>query len=192
MTTQYQEEDINGQPAPLSLLVTNPSGSAVPVPPAAGLVNTEAVFWPTFAADAQIVGNGLSVAGNASLGTIVEFSAPGLFEVSWQVGFFGPAGLPLNILLGAVQPITGAAGYPSLDFVGAPSPGIIAVSDRTAAIFPPDSLVLMAQFRITDAALVDAGAVVNPLRQMFFSAGAVDIPGMANPITQINIARVSR
>ncbi len=190
MTEQYQTEDINGQPSPLSLRVTDPSGAA-PVPPAAGLVNTSAVFWPTFAADAQIVGNGLSVAGDASLGTIVQFSAPGLFAVSWQFGFFvPPAGLPQNILLGAVQPIT-APTYPSLDFVGAPSPGVIAVSDRALGSFPPDSAILTAQFRITLEALVDAGAVVNPLRQMFFSAAELDIPGMANPITQIHIERVS-
>ncbi len=191
MTVQYQEEDINGQPSPLSLLVVDPSGAA-PVPPAAGLVNTSAVFWPTFAADAQIVGNGLSVAGDASLGTIVEFSAPGLFQVTWQFGFFvPPAGLPQNILLGAVQPITGPT-YPSLDFVGAPSPGVIAVSERALGSFPPDSAILTATFRMTDAALVDVGGVVNPLRQMFFSAATLDIPGIANPITQIHVVRTSR
>ncbi len=92
------------------------------------------------------------------------------------------------------MPISNRMGpaYPSLDFVGAPSPGVIAVSERTLGLFPPDSTVLSAQFRITLPALVDAGAVVNPLRQMFFAAGTLDIPGMANPITQIHIERVSR
>jgi hypothetical protein len=190
MTVQYQEEDINGQPSPLSLLVTNP-GAAL-TPPAAGLINTSAVFWPTFATDAQIVGNGLSVAGNASLGTIVEFSAPGLFQVTWQFGFSPPpGGLPQNLLLGAVQPIVGPI-YPALDFVGGPSPGVIAVSDRALGASPPDSAILSATFRMTDAALVDVGGVVNPLRQLFFSAATLDIPTMSNPITQIHIVRTSR
>ena len=74
MTEQYQEEDINGQPSPLSLSIVVPT---VPIV-AAAPPNDSAIFFPSAAADAVIVGTGLSVAGTAATGTLFEISAPGL------------------------------------------------------------------------------------------------------------------
>jgi len=186
MTQQYQEESINGQPAPLSLTV-NPL-----VAPAAGGVNTDAIFWPTLAADAVIVGNGLAVAGNAALGSIIEIDQPGVFSVEFttaDLGFVVPTSI--NILRGVpAGTIIGAPTYPSLDFVGVPSPGVEAVGFTQAAA--PENVTISTTFRITEADLVDPAGGVNPNRQIYFSGVAAQIPTFAPPGTLISVQRVSR
>jgi hypothetical protein len=185
MTQQYQEESINGQPGAQSLVVV-PSAPAVP-----GGVNTEAAFWPTLAGDATIVGDAISIVGNAALGTIIQFAQPGVFSMQFvtaNLGFAAPT--PVNILRGVpLGTLIVAPTYPSLDFVGVPSPGVEAVDFFTAAA--PENVALNTTFRILTDDLVDPAGAVNPNRQVLISAAAVDIPGFAPPGTRILVQRVS-
>lgn len=185
MTQQYQEESINGQPSAQSLRVIP---SAAPVP---GGVNTEAIFWPTLAGDAVISGDAISIGGSAALGSIIQFNQPGVYTVQFvtaDLGFAGP--YPINILRGvpAGTPIA-APTYPSLDFVGVPSPGVEGVTFVTAAA--PENVVLEATFRVTSADLVDPAGGVNPNRQVQLSAPAASIPTLAPPGTLISVQRTS-
>lgn len=181
MTVQYETEDINGQPSPLSLSLVVPVA-----PPVAGGVDTEAIFWPSAAADAVVTGNGITVAGSAAAGTIFQFTQPGVYEVIWTQGDLVPIGSPLNILRGVTVAVTAGNGYPALDFTVA---GVIATKVVSAAI--PDTVTLSATFRITNADLVDAGLVVNANRQLRLSAVGAQIGGLAPPSTSLTITRVS-
>lgn len=184
MTEQYQTEDINGQPSPLSLRA-NPSA-----PPVAGGVDTEAIFWPTLAADAVVVGEGLAVAGSAANGTIIEVSQPGEYLVSLTLVDGTPGPNPINIIRGATLAITAGNGYPALDY----ATGIPLFAEAvgfTPTVAPPVNSIITSSFRITGADLVDAGAVVNPNRQIRFSAAAAVIPALLELGTLISIERVS-
>ena len=186
MTEQYQQQSINGQPSALSLRVTPLA------PPIAGATDTEAIFWPSLAADAVIVGSGLSVAGSAAVGSIIEVSEPGLYQVSWTlVDLAAPASTPINIVRGASVPITGGNGYPAVDPVAGTPLGVEQVS-FTPVVTPPENKIFGAVFRVTGEDLEDAGAVVNPNRQIRFSALGGAIVGFAPPGTQIDINRISR
>ena len=180
MTEQYQVEDINGQPSPLSLRA-NPSATAVP-----GLVDTEAFFWPTLAADAVIVGEGLVVAGDANQGTIIQVGQPGLYEISFVST--APLAVVYNILRGAAGPIV-APFYPALDFASGIPLGAMMVGFTGAP--PPLNTQYSVQFRITGTDLVDPVGGVNPNRQVRFSAAAADIPSLIHLGTLIEINRVS-
>lgn len=190
MTKQYQEENINGQPSALSLTLTAPTIAPV----AAAPPNDSAIFFPTAVAESAIVGTGLSVTGTAATGSLFEFSQPGLFRVAFQAADAGLSGSPFNILRGAAIGTFGVPLYPSPNFVGFPSPGIIGLGFTS---MPGD--VLGATFtaevftRITDADLVDPAVGVNPDRQVVFTTVGPVIAALL-PITaiQVSITRVSR
>ncbi len=186
MTEQYSQQSINGQPSPLSLRVVPTA------PPVAGGIDTEAVFWPGMAAEAVIVGSGLSVAGSISVGSIIEVSEPGLYQVSWTlVDLAAPASTPLNIVRGAAVPITGGNGYPALDLVAGTPLGVEEVS-FTPVVVAPENKTFSTTFRVTGEDLEDTGAVVNPRRQIRFSAFGGAIAGFAPPGTVIGVTRISR
>jgi len=189
MTVQYQEESINGQPAPLSLTITVPT-----VPPvAAAPPNDAAIFFPSAAADAVIVGTGLGVAGTAATGSLFEFSQPGLFRIAFQAADAGLSGSTFNILRGATIGTLSAPFYPAPDFVGVPSPGIIGLGFTTG---PGDILgttfIVEAFTRIDDADLVDPVGGVNPNRQVEFVTFGPVIAALAPATIQVSINRVSR
>ena len=183
MTKQYETEDINGQPSPLSLSLVVPTAD-----PVAGGVDTDAIFWPTAAADAVVNGNGIAVAGSAAAGTIIEFTQPGVYEVIWTQGESVPIGSPLNILRGVAVAVTAGNGFPSTDFSLA---GVIATKIILLANAIPDSVTLSATFRITNADLVDPAGAVNPDRQLRFSAEAAQIPLLLPAFTSLTVTRVS-
>ena len=189
MTTQYQEESINGQPAPLSLILTVPTAALV----AGAAPNAAAVFFPSAEADAVIVGTGIGIGGSAASGTQFEISQPGLFIASLQGVDTGLSASPFNILRGVAIGTIAPPLYPAIDFVGAPSPGIIAVGET---IGPGDTLTapfkVSATLRITDADLVDPAGGVNPDRQITFSTIAPVLAAMPLPFIQVAITRISR
>lgn len=187
MTQQYQEESINGQPSPLSLRV-NPR--AIPAP---GGVSTEAIWWPTLAADAVIEGDGISVAGNAADGSIIEISQPGLYEAKLWMSDDTPGPNPINILRGVAVDITAGNGYPVIDWPFAASFGLEGLLWTPDSVTGPISNFVSATFRITGTDLANVGTndTVNPNRQIRFSADAVVIPALLHPFTMIQIDRVS-
>lgn len=187
MTSQYQEESINGQPAPLSLLV-NPTAA-----PVAGLVDTEAVFWPSLPADAAIIGSGISVVGSAAVGSIIEISAPGLYEVEWTLSELVGTGVPVNIVRGATVPIIAGNGYPAADYaVGLPLGAIAIGFTQAPPLAAPINAQISTQFRILDTDLEDPVGGVNPGRQIRFAAPALVIPTLVEFSTLISVARVSK
>lgn len=190
MTVQYQEEDINGQPSPLSLTITVPT---VPIV-AAAPPNDAAIFFPSGAADAVIVGTGISVTGTAATGTLFEISKPGLYTASFQAVDGGLTASPFNILRGAIVGTLGPPLYAVPDFVGAPSPGIIGVGETNGpADTPTTPFRVEDTFRIADSDLVDPpGGPVNPLRQIVFVTFGPVIAAMLPPFIKVAINRVSR
>jgi len=187
MTQQYQEESINGQPSALSLRA-NPSAL-----PAAGVVDTEAIFWPTLAGDAVIVGDGLAVAGDANVGTIIEVGQPGLYQVSLTLADGTPGPNLVNIVRGATVAITVGNGYPAADFVTGTPLGVEMLGFTPSAAPPPFNVTLISTFRVTgtDIANVGTNGTVNPRRQIRFSADAAVIPALFAPGTLIDIQRTS-
>lgn len=181
MTEQYQEQDINGQPSPLSLVAIP---LVIPVP---GGVDTDAIFWPSLAADAVIVGNGIEVAGDAASGSIIQFTAPGLYEATLVLADTVAGGFPVNMLRGVTAPITAPA-YPSLDFLAAAGVEDIAF----IVVAAPDNGKVRATFRITGTDLVDPTVGINPNRQLRFSYPSASILTIAPPGTRLAINRVSR
>lgn len=182
MTEQYQEESINGQPSPLSLISNISGGLAAP-----GVIDTEAIWWSTLAVESAIAGSGIEVAGSAAVGSIIQFTQPGLFSVLLQIqNTVAPT--PLNILRGATTlPITAGNGYPADNFVPG-FPGVEAVF----SIFNGQMSAISAEFRITGADLVDPDVGVNPNRQLRFSYPAANIPTLDPLRTRLTINRVSR
>jgi len=185
MTQQYQEESINGQPSALSLRA-NPS-----VLPAAGLVDTEAIFWPSLAGDAVIVGDGLAVAGDANVGTIIEVGQPGLYQVSLTLVDLTPGPNQFNILRGATLAITVGNGYPAADFAAGIPLGAEMIGQTPIGVPPPFNTTDISMMRITGADLEDPTGGVNSNRQIRFSALAAVIPSLLNLGTLIDIQRVS-
>lgn len=185
MTEQFQEESINGQPSPLSLIAT-PAAPAAP-----GLVDTEAIFWASLAADAAIVGNGIEVAGDANVGSIIQFTQPGLFEIQLVTATTAPAPpFAINLLRGVTVPITGGNGYPALDFVT----GALGAIDLGffGALAPEGLVKLTSTFRIRNIDLADPIVGVNPDRQIRFSMAGPTILDLFPPSTRLEISRVSR
>jgi len=187
MTEQYLEEDINGQPSPLSLRA-NPLAPAI-----AGAIDDVAIFWPSLAADAAIIGEGLSVLGDASVGSIIQVAQPGLYSVSLTTTE-DPVGTsaPLNIIRGAPAAITAGNGYPALDYLSGIPLGAEAVGFTPAGLPPPINEEFSAIFRVTGTDLVDPVGGINPRRQIRFAALGPAIPGLFPPGTLISVARVSR
>jgi len=184
MTEQYAQESINGMPSPLSLRAQI-TGASV-----AGLVETEAVYWPSLSMDASIEGSGISIAGDANVGSIIEFSAPGLYSANLVIGAIPSADVPINILRGVSIPVTAANSYPAPDFTKAP--GVDDIGWFEAAFPAPLNIKLSSTFRITndDLADPDSGGV-NPNRQLRFSCLAAEIPTIITPTTLLTISRVS-
>lgn len=185
MTEQYQVEDINGQPSALSLRVNPVTG------PVAGVVNTEAIFWSSLAADSTIVGEGLSVAGDANEGSIIEISQPGLYEVNLWLSDDTPGPNEINILRGTTLAITAGNGYPAQDWLTGIPLGLEGIMWSPNTLPAPVSAYISATFRITGADLTDTNNVVNPNRQIRFSAAAAVIPLLLPETTLIQVSRVS-
>lgn len=184
MTKQYQSEDINGQLSPLSLQITPPSA-----PPVAGGTNTEAVFFPTAAADAVIVGNGISIAGDAALGTIIQFSQPGVFVMDLNFSAGGGGAPRFNVVRGALLPITAGNGFPFVDVSAAAVAAGVIVSIPLNTATPPGNVRFSVTFQIASVDLTDVGGVVNPNRQVLFSLATALIPALSAPGTSIVINR---
>lgn len=163
MTVQYQEENINGQPAPLSLRIV-PTAVAIPVVGP----NSSSLYLPTAVADAVITGSGITIEGDATTGNLYTFSQPGLFRVAFTSTDASAAGLPMNILRGATVGTIGAPLYPWPDFVGFPSPGIVSVGfNRAAGDVLGQTFTTEAFVRMSNADLADpAGGGINPNRQV--------------------------
>ena len=181
MTEQYQTEDINGQPSPLSLTMQTSSGFA------AGLVDNAAIFFtPGAGLDVAIVGNGLSLArSNPSVGTIVSITALGVFRVDFTTQDLSSSGEPVNIVLNATQvPISTANSYPSPDYFTLPN--ILAVN---ALVFVPfQTIYLGATFRITPEDLENVPFGGPNIR---LSAPTAAIPALFSPLTRLTVTRVS-
>ena len=185
MTEQYQVEDINGQPSALSLRV-NPLAPGVP-----GGVSTDAIWWSSLAADAVIEGEGLSVAGSAADGSIIEISQPGLYEVKLWLSDDTPGPNPVNILRGVTVDITAGNGYPAVDWAAGLALGLEGLLWTPIGVPAPVSGYVSASFRISGVDLVDPVGGVNPNRQIRFSAAAAVIPALIPPTQLIQVDRVS-
>jgi len=179
MTEQYLPQSINSAPATVSF-AAQPT-----VDPVAGVVSTEAFYWSTLSADSAAVG-GISVAGDANAGSILQFSAPGLYQLTIS-GSVTPAG-GFNIVRGATLDITAGNGYPAVDFATGDPLGVIGLIAPGAA---PVGFNLTATFRISDVDLEDPVGSVNPNRQIRFAAAAADIPGVLAVSTKITATRIS-
>ena len=185
MTEQYQEESINGQPAPLSVSMFVPTA-----PPVPGGVDDAAIFWPSFALDATFIGDGITVAGGAANGTILEISKPGVFTIETAISTGLGAGSPMMILRGTtLLPVSTANFYPSFGFTTPVGAGTIAGGSLTG---PPISLYLSNTFRITLDDLVDSPIGPNPNRQLRFSVTTASIIGLLPDFTSVVLTRVSR
>lgn len=184
MTEQYQTEDINGQPSPLSLALQT-SGAL-----AAGTIDNAAIYFvPGAGLSSIIVGNGLSLAlSSPAVGTIVSITHPGQFRVDFTTADLTSSGVPINILLSpTVIPITTGNGYPVPDYFSLPN--VIAVNALNAG--PPIvGLVvpLGATFRVTPADLENAPFGGPNIR---LSTETAVIPNLSLPVTRLNIQRVS-
>lgn len=182
MTVQYQVEDINGQPSPLSL-VAIPTFTA-----AAGQINDAAAFWQNLADDTQIEGTGLEVAGDADVGSIIQFSQPGLFAVEFIVQT-NSQNQTMNLIRGANQAITNANGFPFGAFSTGDPEGAFAIQNSPA---PLAFTVLSGFIRITGTDLEDPIGSINPRRQLQISADSATIATFETNATKIIVTRVSR
>lgn len=179
MTEQYLPQSINSAPSAISF-IAQPT-----VDPAAGAVSTEAFYWSTLAADSQSVGDGISVAGDANAGSILQFSAPGLYQLTISGEATPPGGF--NIVRGATLDITAVNGYPAVDFAAGAPLGVIAL------VAPGASTVgfsLSATFRISAQDLEDPTGGINPNRQVRFAALPGEIIGVLAINTQISAVRL--
>lgn len=183
MTVQYQEENINGQPAPLSLRLVPTAAAVAVVGP-----NSSSLFLPTAVADAVITGSGITIEGDATTGNLYTFSQPGLFRIAFTSTDASASGFPMNILRGATLGSISAPLYPAPDFVGFPSPGIVSVGfNRSPGDVLGQTFTTEAFVRMTNADLADPAGGVNPNRQVVI---AVDPPVAAAllPFTAIEVA----
>ncbi len=182
MTEQYQEQDINGSPSPLSL-IAQITGPAIP-----GAIDGSAIFWASLATDAVIVGNGIGVAGSAALGSIIQFTEPGLYSARLVTSDAAAGAAPLNLLRGVAVAITAGNGYPSADFALVPG-----VEDVSVITLPaPDNDEVSSIFRITGPDLVDPTGGINPNRQVRFAYVPPLIPTLVPAGTLLTINRISR
>jgi len=182
MTEQYLPQSINGAPSAISF-------SAQPtVDPVAGLVSTAAFYWSTLAADSQSVGGGISVAGDADAGSIIQFSSPGLYQLTIAGEVTPPGGF--NIVRGIAGGIVSGAPplYPAIDFASGAPLGVIALIAPLAQV---QGFSLSTTFRISDVDLEDPAGSVNPNRQIRFAALAAELVGVLAINTQINVTRIS-
>lgn len=184
MTEQYQEQDINGQPSPLSLTL-QPTG-----PMAAGVVDDAAIFFTSGPADAVIVGEGLVLGGDANVGTIIFVRAPGVYDVkfsSFNTAILVP---PIFNLIRdpTLVPVNAANGYPAPDF--ATFSGVtIDVGLQNSGIAPGGIFNIFATMRVTNAQISNVPFGGPQIR---ISAAGASIPTLLPPATLLTVERVSR